>query len=320
MPPAHLFQNKLQMLPVLTLIQNKCYALSKIAEIQRAIYNSYYTISKQDKACFINSIRSAIGIRTRKAKSGELAVGISKIGGHPDLPTGFQWPRFHEKPLAFIAQYNCSELKKYDQENLFPSKGMLYLFFCLPDSWCDELLTETGSFKIIYHPSHRKLVKTDFPDDYIPHQILAPATVDFFEYYTPPDEESLQLQTLYRNPFFEDFYGEIVDSINEITGQSDDILHQMGGEDRSIDKSVMLHFAEKEWLEIKKAGVSLHQSRLETINRLRKQYQLLLQLDCYDANTDLRRFNGHSVIYFGIKTADLRKKQFEDVKMVWQLP
>ncbi|WP_207706280.1 DUF1963 domain-containing protein [Clostridium sp. HBUAS56017] len=55
-----------------------------------------------------------------KNKSKSLPIVVSKFGGCPDLPKGFQWyyftwedPFSHEiknSPLSFLAQMNCEEI------------------------------------------------------------------------------------------------------------------------------------------------------------------------------------------------------------------
>lgn len=61
----------------------------------------------------------------------------SKIGGHPDLTPNFEWPYYQgesydgvmkNRPLSFLAQFNMSEVSKYDTENLLPKEGMISFF------------------------------------------------------------------------------------------------------------------------------------------------------------------------------------------------
>ena len=70
---------------------------------------------------------------------GALAVGASKFGGRPDVPNGFIWPVFEtktaeddqvkERPLAFLAQFDCAQLAPLDQESLLPREGVLSFFY-----------------------------------------------------------------------------------------------------------------------------------------------------------------------------------------------
>src|SRR5690348_4717874 len=58
-----------------------------------------------------------------------IPVGVSKMGGSPDVPEVFAWPRWNDLPLTFIAQIRLSDAKLFDVEDLFPAGGMLYFFF-----------------------------------------------------------------------------------------------------------------------------------------------------------------------------------------------
>mgnify|MGYP002228684766 CR=1 FL=1 len=68
----------------------------------------------------------------------------TRFGGKPDVPSNFVWPYFEGKgldgtvanrPLTFLAQFNCEDLSKYDTEHLLPEHGILS-FFYETDSQC----------------------------------------------------------------------------------------------------------------------------------------------------------------------------------------
>ena len=49
---------------------------------------------------------------------GELYPLASKIGGHPDLPRGQQWPLSStEKPMRFVAQVDLAQLPRGEVDN-----------------------------------------------------------------------------------------------------------------------------------------------------------------------------------------------------------
>lgn len=47
-----------------------------------------------------------------------IPVGASKLGGHPDMPEHFDWPRFNDLPLSFMAQINLSSLPNIESITL----------------------------------------------------------------------------------------------------------------------------------------------------------------------------------------------------------
>jgi uncharacterized protein YwqG len=95
-------------------------------------------------------VRPSVRIFTQPADDSTIPVGVSKIGGNPDLPPDFEWPMWeHEpsdsykailaqynqplpdkiRPLGFLAQFNLAEVAPYDVEHLLPASGMLYFFY-----------------------------------------------------------------------------------------------------------------------------------------------------------------------------------------------
>ena len=71
-------------------------------------------------------------------------LGATRFGGQPDVPSDFIWPTYmgesydhvvKERPLSFLAQFNCADFAKYDTEHLLPDHGLLSFFYEL-DSMC----------------------------------------------------------------------------------------------------------------------------------------------------------------------------------------
>lgn len=57
------------------------------------------------------------------------SVGVSKIGGWPDVWTGFQWPQLNRASLPFLVQFRLEDIAPCDEEKLLPSQGLLLVFF-----------------------------------------------------------------------------------------------------------------------------------------------------------------------------------------------
>ena len=73
-----------------------------------------------------NSIVLKIAKKEKYIKCG------TRFGGKPDVPSNFVWPTFEgesydgvvkNRPLTFIAQFNCVDLAAYDTEHLLPDHG-----------------------------------------------------------------------------------------------------------------------------------------------------------------------------------------------------
>ena len=276
-------------------------------------------IEKEDKEKLIEMIRPTIGIKTKSSDDKNIKTGKSKIGGKPDLPKGFEWPRVNGIPMLFCAQYNLSELTKYDKENILPKRGHFYIFLSLDEEW-NEFNSTNQPFEFIYSESEN-IIRTEFPNDLQENQIFKTASIDYFEYYTLPDDENyklFELEKKYNNELYFYFYQPTDEYIGEELYQDYDSMHQILGHDRAVQSSVVYDFASKD-LGLYGAEKTEYQKRWNDILELSKKYELLLQLDCYDENTNLTKFASSGVYYFGILKSDLESLNFENIMVSFQM-
>tara|TARA_R110002050_G_scaffold299550_4_gene465522 strand:+ start:60 stop:968 length:909 start_codon:yes stop_codon:yes gene_type:complete len=291
------------------------YGQNNLSKIKNHIVKSNFNIEHSDKLKFSELIQPTIGVRTTRSKDNEIEVGLSKIGGKPDLPKTFNWPKYGEESLTFCAQYNLEELSKYDTNNELPKHGIIYVFIYIDKEW-PGFLNQKSSYKLIYHDNIKDLKRMEFPVNYFMKGVFNPAKIEYFESYTIPDDENFKLKDLQKKyESFYQLYDSTYDFINRITDLNSDDFHQVLGEDRSIQSSVVTYFAERE-LNIKTR--SEFESKQSEISDLSKKYKVLIQLDCADRNTDLEKYGGSMTIYFGIEPKDLKERNFNNVIMAFQ--
>ncbi len=274
-------------------------------------------IDKSDKEELIRMIRPTVGIKTNASNDENLKIGKSKIGGKPDLPKDFEWPRTNGRPMLFCAQYNLYELTKFDKESLLPRKGFFYIFLSLDEKW-NDFNGVNQAFKFLFSESEN-LTRTEFPNDLEENQRFKTALIEYFQFYTIPDDENYKLFKFDEkyDDFYFRFYEPVDDFIEELCPDTYK-LHQILGYDRSIQSSVVYEFAYKE-LGFYGAESSEYKKNWDKILELSKTYELLLQLDCIDSETDLSRFGGSGTYYFGLSKNDLKNKKFDDIKMSFQM-
>jgi uncharacterized protein YwqG len=275
-------------------------------------------IEKDDKEKLIKMIRPTVGIKTKSTKYENVKVGKSKIGGKPDLPIDFEWPRANGKPMLFCAQYNLSELIKFDKENSLPKNGFFYIFLSLDEEW-NEFNGIKQPFKFIFTETEN-IIRTEFPKDLKETQTFKTAIIEYFQFYTIPHNENYKLFDFEKkyDEFYFYFYQPTYEFIIEELFQDSNQNHQILGYDRSLQSSVVYDFASKE-LGLYGAESSESKKKWNEVLELSKTYELLLQLDCDDSNSDLSKFGGSGTYYFGLSKTDLEKKKFDDIKMSFQL-
>ncbi|MDV7141008.1 YwqG family protein [Maribacter sp. TH_r10] len=292
---------------------------NNLEKIKSFIRNSEeIEIEKSDKEKLIKMIRPTVGIQTKSSDDKNLKVGKSKIGGKPDLPKDFEWPKSDNKSMLFCAQYNLSELTKFDKENILPKKGFFYVFLNLDQDW-KEFNGINQPYKFIFSETEN-IIRTEFPNDLEENQTFKTAEIEYFQFYTIPDDENYKLFEFEKkyDDFYFYFYQPTDEYLIEELYKDSNKMHQILGYDRSIQSSVVYEFSSKE-LGLYLAESSEHKKRWNDILELSKTYELLLQLDCDDPNTDLSKYGGSGTYYFGISKTDLEKKNFNDIKMSFQM-
>src|SRR4051812_980295 len=66
----------------------------------------------EHRATIMALAQPALALETKASAEGRIAVGATKFGGKPDLPTGSEWPRCDRGPLEFLAQLDLAEFHR----------------------------------------------------------------------------------------------------------------------------------------------------------------------------------------------------------------
>ena len=288
---------------------------NKTQKLIKFIKQSDNKLSEVDKEKIIKLIKPAIGISTKKLQSDNLKIGSSKIGGKPDLPKNISWPKLNDSHLVFCAQYNVSELEKFDVENLLPKKGIFHIFIGINEEW-NEFSMKQNDTKIFFTENTENLERKEYPTSFNLERIVEPAEIEYFESITIPDDENYKL--FYFNDKYEDFYFHFYQDTEEYIAEElnsfTDNMHQILGEDRSVQSSVVYEFSRNE-LNITDEDYA---EKWNEILENSKTFTNLIQLDCMDSNTNLSKFGGSGVFYIGLKTKELQDKNFNNLIISFQ--
>lgn len=57
------------------------------------------------------------------------AIGLSRLGGDPDLPPSQPWPEIDGEPLVFVAQLDLADLAEHPEARELPREGLLSFFY-----------------------------------------------------------------------------------------------------------------------------------------------------------------------------------------------
>lgn len=124
-------------------------------------------------------VRPSIHLTLRyDVEEADIPIGASKMGGSPDVPEGFEFPKWNFQYLSFIAQIRLSDAKPFDLEDLLPETGMLY-FFYENNQYIEHIHQmqdhPTGPYCVVYVPDETGLRR-------IPHPISQYRSISVYYY------------------------------------------------------------------------------------------------------------------------------------------
>jgi hypothetical protein len=131
-------------------------------------------IPAEVEAALQDSLRYSIRLHTAMATDDELELGVTKIGGRPDLPEDIPWPEWRDAPLNFLAQIRLADIAAHDLNSGLPHAGMLSFFFDYTN-WGTQGREAEGSLATVLH----------IPEDVSLQRLTWPDVLDVRERYTP---------------------------------------------------------------------------------------------------------------------------------------
>ena len=234
-------------------------------------------------------------------------VGLSQLGGAPDLPEGESWPVGESGPLSFVMQIDLSEVASAwaswevdEPPLLLPTGGMLYAFLDRDDARVGRLL---------FREKHG-LVEAGFPAELGRAKRVKKASLTPCRTFSLPGYED----TVYRSSA--PVSGKLQDTIQELNRK---IPWHVGA---STGGYRMLGYAGS-WQEDVKTVLARraleHRGVEGDARELSREMELLLEIQLDDGTdyTNLHRW-GRGGTYFGLPRAELERGALEDASMVFQ--
>ena len=132
-------------------------------------------------ARFAESILEALApsvLLRRDPAGGDAPVGVSRLGGDPDLPAGFAWPsrvietkkgilrrrvERRTESLDFLMQIRCDELPGSAVPAGFPRTGMLWVFYAAVNQPWNLSPAEAHAAQLVHLAAPGPLVRTPAP-------------------------------------------------------------------------------------------------------------------------------------------------------------
>lgn len=113
-------------------------------------------------------------IELQIAEKEDYKLGATRFGGQPDVPSDFMWPTYEgegydgvvkDRPLTFLAQFNCGELAQFDTEHLLPDHGLLSFFYETETQCGGYDPKDKGCARVYWFEDISTLSAANFPAD-----------------------------------------------------------------------------------------------------------------------------------------------------------
>ena len=254
----------------------------------------------------------------------EYKLGATRFGGKPDVPSDFVWPRFEgesydhvvkNRPLSFLAQFNCEDLAQYDAEHLLPDHGLLSFFYELDTQCWGYDPKDKGCARVYWFEDISALSAAEFPQDMeedfqmpmikikLALQKSYPSWADFSDIYS----EEYDYEAFY--DIYGELYGEDSDEYSQVLGWPHVIQNSMYAE---CDLVTQGYYLGNGWINIPQ------DVRGRAEKSARDRWLLLFQLDTVEAEDFELMFGDAGHIYFYINKEDLQARRFDNIWLILQ--
>jgi len=265
-------------------------------------------------------------IELKIATKGKYRLGATRFGGQPDVPSDFAWPTYRgespfdneakDRPLTFLAQFNCEELAQCDMGRLLPDHGLLSFFYETDTQCWGYDPKDKGCARVYWFEDISALSAADFPADMeedfrfpmvkirLASKTSYPSWADFSEVFPDEDDDAF-------DDAWEELTGEDGENRSQLLGWPDVIQNSMFEECDLVTQGYYLGDANG-WSNIPE------DVRKQAKETARDRWMLLLQLDTVGYGDFELMFGDCGHIYFCITKEDLAARRFDRVWLILQ--
>ncbi|GCE23538.1 YwqG family protein [Dictyobacter kobayashii] len=259
-------------------------------------------------------INPAIKLKTTPVKDAQseakLPVGISKVGGVPDLPAGQQWPVWKDIPQSFVAQILLSDAAPYDANHVLPEQGMLWFFYDAGQETYGENPQDAGGWRVFYSSDVQHLQRATIPKALPAQARFKTCTVSFASTLTMAQQPQLEVADLTWNNDDQAKYDAVYARFTD-TGDKTLPHNQMLGHPETLQDDMRLQ------CQMMTNGVTdIDDPKVAELTKEANAWQLLLQVDS-DERIGMN-WPGSGMLYYWIKLPDLQAQKFDGTWLVAQ--
>ncbi len=255
--------------------------------------------------------RNSVRLLTQPINEISLQPGVSKIGGHPDLPAGTTWPTFKGRPQSFLAQIRLADISTRDTSGLLPRQGMLWFFYDANQETFGENPRDRSGWSILFNANPLASLRRQRTPATLPAASLFRSCA-----LTSRSELTLALQPELEIPHFDwsdkeqQSYEQVLQTLRKPTELTVP-HHRVLGYPDTIQDDMRLQ------CQLISHGITaIDDPHVADLQAGASDWLLLLQIDSDAAARML--WSNHGMLYYWIKQADLQARHFEQNWLVLQ--
>jgi len=194
-------------------------------------------------------VRQSIRLRAARCCAEELELGESRIGGLPDLPEGWAWPKWNGEDLGFIAQIGLAEVARLGIAGCLPPSGILYFFYDPEQRAWGFDPADRGAWRVLFYDGAADMLRRQAePPSLDEESICEPCKLKMSVESTLPPTESAFLSGLAlteaEGSRYYDLLAELEESrgpvLNRFLGHPDQIQYDMAWESQMASNGVFV--------------------------------------------------------------------------------
>ena len=254
--------------------------------------------------------KASIRLFTTPVTESTLAVGVSKLGGTPDVPVSFVWPEWKGLPQSFIAQIRLEDAHPYDVNGVLPGQGMLWLFYDAQQQTFGADPADKGGWSVLFAENSTNLRHTTAPTTLPATSQFHAASINFASEITLSLQPQLEIANFDWTEQEQQQYETLLSTFP--TPEDHAAVHnRLLGNPETLqdDMRIECQYASN--------GITdASDPKADNVAKGAMEWQLLFQVDS-DEQVGTRWANT-GLLYYWLKKADLQARRFDASWVVLQ--
>ena len=254
--------------------------------------------------------KSSIRLTTTPVSETTLELGVSKLGGVPDVPADFVWPEWKGLPQSFLAQIRLEDAHPYDVDGMLPVQGILWFFYDAQQETFGADPADKGGWFVLFAEHPANLQRATVPATLPTTSQFQACTLSFSSEITLSLQPHLELDhfdwTDDEQQKYETFIATFPSSEDRAT-----IHNRLLGNPETLQDDMRLQ------CQYASNGVTEESDpKAAALAKDAMEWQLLLQVDS-DEHAGMR-WASTGLLYYWLKKADLHAQHFDASWVVLQ--